>query len=190
LIRRANPEEADETTRKTLEEISGLCKTCQHLNHKTYRFRVSMPKERIFNEELALDLMWIDGHPILHVVNTRTHFTSAVHLRSQSVEGVWAAFLDARASLYFGYPSRTRVNQGGIFTSPRWKELTDLNGIVLQLSGIESLNSLGVGERYHAPLRRIHHKIIFEYPQLDLHLALKRAVKAMNDAQKVSFPLC
>jgi hypothetical protein len=82
-----------------------------------------------------------------------------------------------------GYPNRMRVDQGSIFTSPRWKELTDLNGIVLQLSGIESRNSLGAGERYHAPLRRMYHKIVFEYPRLDPHLALKLAVKAMNGTQ-------
>jgi hypothetical protein len=45
LIRRAKPEEADEATRKTLAEISRLCKACQLLNHKPHRFRVSMPKE-------------------------------------------------------------------------------------------------------------------------------------------------
>jgi hypothetical protein len=75
------------------------------------------------------------------------------------------------------------VDHGNIFTSPRLKELTDLNGIVLQLSGTESHNSLGVGERYHAPLRRLYHKIISECPRLDPHLALKHAVQAMNDTQ-------
>jgi hypothetical protein len=64
--------------------------------------------------------------------------------------------------LYLGYPNRTLVEQGIIFTSPRWKELIDLNGSVLQLSDIESHKSLGVGERYHAQFRRICHKIIFE----------------------------
>jgi hypothetical protein len=59
LIRRAKPEEADKTTRKKLEEISRRCITCQHLNHKTHGFRVFMPKECIFNEVLALDLIWI-----------------------------------------------------------------------------------------------------------------------------------
>jgi hypothetical protein len=72
LICQAKPEEADETTRKTLKEISRLCKTCQYLNHKTHRFRVSMPKECIYNEELALDLMWIDGHAV-YTLLTREH---------------------------------------------------------------------------------------------------------------------
>lgn len=97
-----------------------------------------MPRETVFNEELAIDLMFLNGQAILHVVDCRTHFSSAVFLRSQCVEGVWAAFLDAWATMYVGYPSRLRVDQGSIFTSPRWKELTDLNGITLNLSGVES----------------------------------------------------
>jgi hypothetical protein len=142
-----------------------------------------MPKKCIFNEELALDLMLIDGHKILHVLDTRTHFSSAVCLRSQSVEGVWAAFLHAWATLCIGYPNRMRVDQRSTFTYPRWKELSDIHGVVLQLSGIESHNSLGAGERYHSPLRRIYDKNIFKYPRLDPSLALKLAVKSISDTQ-------
>ena len=181
LIKRSSPAEADAETRKVLHEISERCKTCQHLNHKSHRFRVSMPKECIFNEELALDLMFLEGKAILHVVDTRTHFSSAAFLDSQSVDGVWAAFLSAWTTLYVGYPSKMRVDQGSIFTSRRWKQLTDATGISLQLSGIESHNSIGAGERYHAPLRRIYDKVLFDFPNLDKHLGLKLAVKAMND---------
>ena len=181
LIKRAKPDEAHAETRKTLEDISRVCKTCQHLNHKTHRFRVSMPKDCVFNEELALDLVFLDGSAALHVVDTRTHFSAAVFLTSQSVDGVWDAFITAWATVYTGYPNVIRADQGSIFTSPRWKKLMDATGITLQLSGIESHNSIGAGERYHAPLRRIYHKIIFDFPQLNKDIALNFAVKAMND---------
>ena len=54
-------------------------------------------------------------------------------------------------------------------------------GIELRFSGFEAHNSLGIGERLHAPLRRIYRKIIFEFPQIDRIIALKLSTKAMND---------
>lgn len=54
------------------------------------------------------------------------------------------------------YPNNMRVDQGSVFTSMRWKALTNTEGISLQLSGIEIHNSIGLGEPYHAPLRRIY----------------------------------
>jgi hypothetical protein len=68
-----------------------------------------------------------------------------------------------------------------VFTSPRRKELSDMAGIRLQLSGIESHNSIGIDERYNAPLRYICTKIRMDYPELDSNLVLRLSIKAMND---------
>ncbi len=46
---------------------------------------------------------------------------------------------------------------------------------------VEAHNSLGSGERCHAPLRRIFLKIREEYPKIDKNIVLKLAVRAMND---------
>lgn len=46
---------------------------------------------------------------------------------------------------------------------------------------MESHNSLGVGERYHEPLRQIFDKIITDHPQIDPEVALRLTVKSMND---------
>ncbi len=51
---------------------------------------------------------------------------------------------------------------GSAFTKVRWTRRADAVGTVAQTSGVESHNSLGPGERYHAPLRRIFNKIMHE----------------------------
>jgi hypothetical protein len=56
-----------------------------------------------------------------------------------------------------------------------------LVGVELAISGIESHNSLGVGERYHGPLRQIYDPIMDNSERADPVLALKVAVKTMND---------
>ncbi len=76
-----------------------------------------------------------------------------------------------------GYPNKIRADQGSAFTSPKWQKLTEATGIILQMSGVESDNSIGIGERYHAPLRRIYNKIVHVERRVDRTVARK----AMND---------
>lgn len=65
--------------------------------------------------------------------------------------------------------------------SKKWKEWTESAGINVEISGIKSHNSLGVGERYHAPLQKIFNMIMSEYPFLDPEIALRCALKGIND---------
>lgn len=94
---------------------------------------------------------------------------------------VWDAFLEAWVTVYVGIPNRIRTDQGSVFTSQFWDNITALHGIDLQLSSIQSHNSIGIGERYHAPLRRIFRVIRSQYPKLDPEIAIRLAVKAAND---------
>jgi hypothetical protein len=52
---------------------------------------------------------------------------------------------------------------------------------VLQISEIDSHNSIGLGERMHSPLRRVYNKILMEYTHLHRTMLLKLAIKATND---------
>ena len=84
LIKRAKPEEFNEATRKTLQEIADSCDTCQRSGPKPLRFSVSLPDEKdlVFGKEVSVDLMFIDGKALLHVVDTATRFSSATFLDS------------------------------------------------------------------------------------------------------------
>jgi hypothetical protein len=152
LIRRARPEEIDNDTSSILREIVTACKTCQRYGPKPARFKVSMPNMdyMVFGDDLSIDLMFIESIAILHIIDTATRFSGAIYLNNeygQSVEGVWTAFMKAWCSFYTGYPTRLRTDAGSIFVSPRWKELTDLAGISMRVSGTEAHTSLGRGER-------------------------------------------
>jgi len=125
--------------------------------------------------------MWLDSKAVLHVVDIDTHFNSASFLQGQTVEHVWDAFLSCWTTLYTGHPEKVRVDQGSAFTSLRWTRLCDKVGIEVKESGIEHHNALGSGERYHDPLRRVFKKIRHETPELDRTIALRIAVKALND---------
>ena len=181
LSKRARPETANSSLLKTVEEISGACRTCFIFSTKPRRFVVSMPPSKIvFGEEIALHLMWLNGKAVLHVVETQTHFSNAEILTGQSVEDVWRSFINCWASIYARFPSTMRLDQGSAFTSPRWKQLSETVGIYLQLSGVEGHNSLGPGERYHDPLRRIFRTIKFDHPTVKDDFALRLTVNSIN----------
>jgi hypothetical protein len=65
-----------------LQQIASACETRQKLGPKPIRFKVSLPnmKDIVFGDELSIDLMFIDGQVVLHVVITMTRFSAATFL--------------------------------------------------------------------------------------------------------------
>lgn len=182
LLRRTNPSKLNPNTIRTLDEITKSCSTCQKYSKGPHRFRVSFPKEKcIFNHEIAIDLLWLNGNPALHVVDTHTHFSAAAFIKSKSSSCVWNTFIQCWAATYIGYPDIIRLDQESAFMSKEFKSLTNSAGIELKISGVESHNAIGPGERYHAPLRHIFLKILEDYPNLNQEIALQLSVKSMND---------
>ena len=182
LIKKSSPEQADQNTRRILKEISEACSTCQKYSRPPERFKVSLPNDEIiFNHTLALDLMWLNSKAVLHVVDTQTHFSSAAFLRGQTVEDVWDAFMFCWVTQYTGFPVKIKTDQGSCFTSLRWTSRTNAVGTEMETSGVESHNSLGPGERYHEPLRKVFKNIMDEQPDMRNEHALRLAIKACND---------
>jgi hypothetical protein len=181
LIKRSTPDQATAETRTLLEDIAQRCRTCQALSRKPYRFKVSMPENVVFNQTLAMDIMYLEGKALLHVVDTSTNFSNAIFLQSQSVESIWLAFLECWATLFIGLPDKIRTDSGSVLTSDKWNTIMNESGIVLQLSGVEHHNGIGQGETYHSALRRVYSRVRHDYPTLPETLSLRFACKALND---------
>eukprot|EP00171_Calliarthron_tuberculosum_P000237 IDg237t1 len=70
LLKRANPAESFPDVLRELEEISKQCDPCQRIQHAPKRFRVSFGAEDVrFNERLFIDIMYLDGKPVLHIID-------------------------------------------------------------------------------------------------------------------------
>lgn len=181
LIKKARPEEATQETRKILENITKRCDPCQRIQNAPHRFRVSFgtPDAR-FNERIMVDVMTIDGKKVLHVVDEGTRFSAARFLDDESTATVWKTLIECWVAIYTGLPNRIIVDQGSNF-GPSFIHMAHLRGINVENTGIESHNSLGIGERYHQPLRQTYRKILVEHSNADPSLALALSVKALND---------
>jgi hypothetical protein len=162
---------------------------CQKLGPRPIRSKVSLPnmEDIVFGDELSIDLTFIDGQAVLHVVDTATRFSAEAFLDShngsfgQSVEEVFLALIETWFTLYTGYPNRLRIDDGSIFASSRQNELANMAGITLSISGVVAHKSLGIGERMHGPISRVYNMIRIDYPHIPAGTLPKLGVKAMND---------
>lgn len=68
-----------------------------------------------FNQTLSMDLMFIYGTEILHVVDVATGFGNAAVLSGSTVEDVWSTLVNIWATVYLGYPNKLRVDSGSVF---------------------------------------------------------------------------
>lgn len=85
LLKRANPGEVDGDDLTKLEKITNECDVCQKLSTAPDRFRVSIPNHSyIFNREVRLDLMNLDGRTVIHAVDKDTKFSAARFLPDET----------------------------------------------------------------------------------------------------------
>lgn len=97
---------------QTLESINQSCKHCRAFLFSPSCFRSYILSEELaFNEKLAMDLMWLDNGPVLHVVCTCNKLQGAALLRSKHVEDEWDAVLECWDTLYTGMPKILRVDE-------------------------------------------------------------------------------
>ena len=183
LLLKSRPEDTTPETKKILEDLTKRCDPCQRMRGGPTRFRVSLGADEVrFNEKILIDIMYIGSTPVLHIVDEGTHFSAATFLEKCSSEDIWKGILKCWATIYTGLPSKIIVDQGsefgkrGIFAS-----LVANANVELETAGTEAHSSLGIGERYHQPLRNTYRKLIHTYPSADKNLLLAFAVKGMND---------
>jgi hypothetical protein len=148
LLKHVRPEEFPADTQRILQDISLTCHQCQAYSSIPVSFQVSMPEHIVFNQEVRIDLMWIDGNAALNIMDTGTTFSAAPVLSGQDVATVWNMFLEAWTTLYIGHPQSMLTDQGSVFLAAEWRNGCELPIISLRHTGTESHYSIGIGERF------------------------------------------
>jgi len=160
FLKRVKPSEVNKETRAMLKDISSRCKECQYLAPKPYVVKVAVPRDDLmFNSEVILDIMYIQGRPVLHCVDKATHYQAAKFIDDISTETIWRTFMEMWSLVYLGPPDNLRHDQGTQFVMGGFQEMAAEAGITCRPVGFESANAMGVGERYHGPLRKTFLKL-------------------------------
>ena len=102
LLKRAGLKEVEKSTLEDLEKIVANCDQCQRIENASLHFSVSMGHENVrYDARVCLDIMCLDGKPVLHIVDEATQFSSARFLPIISTDAVWDSIVLCCSSVLF-----------------------------------------------------------------------------------------
>ncbi|HEY2455482.1 MAG TPA: hypothetical protein VGI71_23255 [Scandinavium sp.] len=166
---------------KMIEHLAKYCHQCQMNSKAPGRFKFTLRDDFEFNFEIIIDVMYIDGKPVLHIVDTATAFQAARFLKDMSAKTAWDTLKLCWIDTYLGPPDYIVHDAGKNFISTEFKRNARSLSIEVKEIPVEAHNSIGKVERYHAPLRRAFETIRDDIPDVSPEIILQMAVKAVND---------
>lgn len=155
LYKTERPEGASKKTKHIFEEIKRQCKPREYHEPRPLRFSATILGVITFIKIVVVDLMWILGKPILHVVDEDTHYFAVRFLPVESTEEMWETFMVCRVSTCMVFPDSLKSDSGSVFESTKRNKYVPIVKVTVEISPGASSNSMGVVNRYHEPLRRI-----------------------------------
>jgi hypothetical protein len=148
------------------------------------RFKFTLKDDHEFNYSVVVDILYLEGKPVLQVVDSATSFGAARFLKDMSARNAWDTLRACWIDTYQGPPEYVVHDAGKNFTSMEFKQLALSMSIEVKEVLVEAHNSVGLVERYHAPLRRAYEIIREELKdeKIDKDMILQMAQKAVNDS--------
>ena len=141
---------------KTIEMINKFCHYCQIKGESPRRFKFTLKKDVDFNYEIIVDVMYLDGKPVLHAVDAATAFQAGRFLKSMSAKDTWEALRQCWIDTYLGPPDIVTYDADTNFDSMEFRAEAKILGIKCHQIPVEAHWSIGKVEKYHAPIRRAY----------------------------------
>ena len=127
--------------------------------------------------------MYIDGNPLLHIIDEATRYQAARWLQNLSAKHTWDTLRNCWVDTYLGPPGYITHDAGTNFASKEFRQHVASMGITARSVPVEAHWSVGMIERAHPVLRRAYEIITEELKNetISKHFILQMAVKAVND---------
>jgi hypothetical protein len=135
-----------------------------------------------FNCSIIVDVFYISGQPILHVVDEGTRYQAGRWLQNISAKVTWDTLRLCWMDTYLGPPDQITADAGKNFASKEFSQLASTVGTKVKIVPVEAHNSVEIVERYHGPVRRAYQIITAEVRDIGKDIALQMAFKAINDS--------
>ena len=176
----------DKLDKEAIHKLTKFCVLCQRNGKSPGRFKFTLRDENIdFNHSIIVDVMYITGSPLLHVVDEATRFQAARWLPNISAQATWNALRLCWIDVYIGPPDLLIHDAGTNFTGREFQQCATSMAISTKCVPVEAHQSIGIVERYHAPLRRAYSVISEELKGtgtgVTRDMVLQMAIKAVND---------
>jgi len=167
---------------EALEYLTKYCEQCQKFGRSPGRFKFNLRDDISFNYSIIIDIFYISGKPILHVINEGTRYQAGRWLQNISALHTWDALKQYWIDTYLGPPDQIIADAGKQFTSKEFAQLANTMGTKVKIVPVEAHNSVGIVEHYHGPIRRAYLIITAEINGINKDTALQMAFKAINDS--------
>ena len=142
-----------------IEYLTKYCHQCQKHGASPGRFRFTLRDDENgvrFNYNIIVDIMYIGGKPVLHVVDEATRFQAGRFLRDISAQHTWDTLKACWIDVYLGPPDWITTDAGKNFMSKDFKYYASQLGTRIKTVPVEAHNSISIVERYHGPIRRAY----------------------------------
>ena len=169
---------------QAIDEVSNNCQICLLYKRPKPRPVVGLPRGKVFNESVAMDLKQVPDFPnvyILHMIDSVTRYSAARIIYNKKKETIIEGICSGWISL-FGNPKKFMADNGGEFANEEYKEMCERFNIEVQNSAAESPWSNGIVERHHKMLTEMMVKTK-EDSKCSWEVALCWAISAKNSMQ-------
>ena len=134
-----------------------------------------------FNFRLVVDVMYIQGKPVLHAVDEATAFQAARFLTNMTAKATWETPRAVWIDTYLGPPDFIITDAGTNLKANEFVNNARLLSIQLKEVPIEAHHSIGKAEKYHGTIKRAYEILSVELRNVAAEKILQMAVKAVND---------
>ncbi len=169
-----------EVKKAVLKKLTKFCTFCQKYAKSSGRFKFILKNDVNFNYSIIVDVMYIENHPILHVVDDVTRFQVARWLQSINARHIWDMLRLCWIDVYLSPSNHILTDADKNFASREFRQFVISMTIITKAMFVEAHWSIDVVKRYHAELRRAYQMII-ENLDVSKKIALQMIVKAIND---------
>jgi hypothetical protein len=173
-----------EVKKAALKKLTKFCTFCQKYAKSSERFKFILKNDVNFNYSIIVDVMYIENHLILHVVDDVTRFQVAKWLQSINAKHIWNMLRLCWIDVYLSSSDHILTDADKNFASKEFRQFVISMTIIIKTMFVEAHWSIDVMKRYHAELRRAY-QMIFENlnteSTISKEIILQMIVKAIND---------
>jgi hypothetical protein len=144
----------DDINESVVAKINKYRHLCQLHGGAPGRFRFMIRDDVEFNYKLIVDVIYINGKPVLHAINEAIAFQAAKFLQNLQAKTIWNTLRAIWINTYVGPSDVIATNVGTNFVTAKFVNNAKIIAIEVEKVFIEAHNSINKIERYHAPIRR------------------------------------
>jgi hypothetical protein len=145
-----------EVKKAVLKKLTKFCIFCQKYAQSSERFKFTLKDEINFNYAVIVDVMYIENHFILHIIDDVTRFQVAKWLQNLIIKHTWEMLRLCWIDVYLDLFDHVLTDADKNFASSKFRQFVISMTIIIKVVSIKAHWSINVVKRYYVELRRTY----------------------------------